>query len=65
MVSRIRRRLRTGDHGANAVEYGLVIGAIAAVIAVAIFAVGAVSKGQFTQTCDSWRTAANDPSVCS
>jgi pilus assembly protein Flp/PilA len=58
-----RRRL-SDDAGATAVEYGLLIGAIAAVIAVAVFAVGAVSKGQFTSTCDAWRSAAADNNIC-
>jgi pilus assembly protein Flp/PilA len=61
--SRIRR-LHGDDTGASAVEYGLLIAAIAAVIAVSIFAVGAITKGQFTSTCDAWRSAASDSSIC-
>jgi pilus assembly protein Flp/PilA len=61
--TRTRRRL-SNDDGATAVEYGLLIGAIAAVIAIAVFAVGAVTKGQFTSTCDAWRSAAADNNIC-
>lgn len=58
-------RLNAGhDDGANAVEYGLIIFGIAAVIAVAVFAIGAISNGQFTSTCDAWRTAAADSNIC-
>lgn len=52
------------DTGANAVEYALLIGGIAAVVAIAIFAIGAITSGQFTHTCDAWRSAANDTSIC-
>jgi pilus assembly protein Flp/PilA len=62
--TRIRRWIRGDDTGANAVEYGLIIAGIAAIIAVAVFAVGAVTKGQFTSTCDAWRSAAADNSIC-
>jgi pilus assembly protein Flp/PilA len=63
-ATRIRRWIHGDDAGANAVEYGLLIAGIAAVIAVAVFAVGAITKGQFTSTCDAWRSAAADNSVC-
>jgi len=63
-TTRIRRRIRGGDAGANAVEYGLIIAGIAAVIAVAVFAIGAITKGQFTSTCDAWRSAAADNNIC-
>lgn len=61
--TRIRRRVR-GDAGANAVEYGLIIAGIAAIIAVAVFAIGAITRGQFSSTCDAWRSAAADTSIC-
>lgn len=45
--------LAPGDHGASAVEYGLLLAAIAAVIIAAAFAVGSVTDGLFrhTSTC--------------
>jgi Flp pilus assembly pilin Flp len=60
-----RRRVAPNSCGASAVEYGLLIAAIAAVVAIGIYAVGAVSNGQFNRTCDEWRTASGDSSVCS
>jgi pilus assembly protein Flp/PilA len=46
---RITRR-RTED-GASAVEYGLLVAAIAAVIVVIVFALGGMIKGAFSKTC--------------
>jgi pilus assembly protein Flp/PilA len=39
------------DNGASAVEYGLLIAAIAAVIVVVVFALGNVVKSKFQNTC--------------
>ena len=44
---------RRDDVGASAVEYGLLIAGIAAVIVVAVLALGPVVKGAFTTTCSS------------
>ena len=41
------------EDGASAVEYGLLVAAIAAVIVIVIFALGGVVKGLFSKTCDS------------
>ena len=38
----------TEDDGASAVEYGILLAGVAAVIIIAIFALGAVTDGQFT-----------------
>jgi pilus assembly protein Flp/PilA len=46
------RRERTED-GASAVEYGLLIAGIAAVVAVAIFAFSGTITGLFNDTCNS------------
>jgi pilus assembly protein Flp/PilA len=43
-----RRRL---ESGASAVEYGLLIAGIAAIIAVAVFAFGGGSTGMFQDSC--------------
>ena len=49
-----RRSLRTrGDEGASAVEYGLVVSLIAAVLVIAVFALGRVAAGQFGSV-DCW-----------
>jgi pilus assembly protein Flp/PilA len=42
---------RRPESGASAVEYGLLIAGIAAIIAVAIFAFGGGSTGMFQDSC--------------
>jgi pilus assembly protein Flp/PilA len=49
---------RRGDTGASAMEYGLLVALIAAVIVVAAFALGGLIRDTFTDTCDG--TAADD-----
>jgi pilus assembly protein Flp/PilA len=44
---------RKSDEGASAVEYGLLVAAIAAVIVLIVFALGSVVKGAFKDTCDN------------
>jgi pilus assembly protein Flp/PilA len=39
------------DEGASAVEYGLLVAAIAALIVLVVFALGGVIKGVFSDTC--------------
>lgn len=39
------------DEGASAVEYGLLVAAIAAVIVLLVIAVGGYVKGAFAKTC--------------
>src|SRR5438552_3348720 len=43
---------RRDDEGATAVEYGLMVAAIAAIIVLIVFAIGKFTKGAFKQTCD-------------
>lgn len=47
----VRRHVKD-DKGASAVEYGLLIAAIAAVIVVVVFALGSVVKSKFQKTCN-------------
>ena len=42
---------RKNEEGASAVEYGLLVAAIAAVIVLIVFALGSVVKGAFSKTC--------------
>jgi len=44
---------RRNDDGASAVEYGLLIAGIAALIVVVVFAFGGVIKNIFQNTCNS------------
>lgn len=39
------------ENGASAVEYGLLVAAIAAIIVVIVFALGKLVKGGFSTTC--------------
>lgn len=50
-MQRIQRR-RTED-GASAVEYGLLVAAIAAIIVVIVFALGRLVQGGFSDTCSA------------
>ena len=44
---------RACERGASAVEYGLMVAAIAAVIVGTVFALGGFVKGAFSSTCDA------------
>jgi pilus assembly protein Flp/PilA len=50
----LRNRTPQGDEGASAVEYGLLVAAIAAVIIAVVFVIGHYVHGAFKQTCDSF-----------
>lgn len=56
MLTRIRKVTGQADRGASAVEYGLLVAAIAALIVVIVFALGNVVTGVFTDTCTSITT---------
>ena len=45
------------DRGASAVEYGLLVAAIAALIILVVFALGGWVKGAFKKTCDALASA--------
>jgi pilus assembly protein Flp/PilA len=42
---------RKSDEGASAVEYGLLVAAVAAVIAAAVFGIGTLVSQEFNRTC--------------
>jgi len=48
-IRTLSRRAR--DRGASAVEYGLLVAAIAAVIVGVVFALGGLINGAFNKTC--------------
>ena len=52
MLMYIRNIVRR-EEGATAVEYGLMVAAIAAVIVVIVFALGGVVKSKFQTTCNA------------
>lgn len=45
---------KTDDEGASAVEYGLLVAAIAAIIILVVFALGTFVKGAFQTTCNGF-----------
>ena len=54
MVSFVRNLINAHeDEGASAVEYGLLIAAIAAVIVIIVFALGGVIHNVFSKTCST------------
>jgi pilus assembly protein Flp/PilA len=57
MMKLIRRRIKQGDEGASAVEYGLLVAAIAAIIILVVFALGTFVKGAFKDTCDAFKSS--------
>jgi pilus assembly protein Flp/PilA len=52
------------DEGASAVEYGLLVAAIAAVIVIIVFALGGVIKNVFSKTCSSVSNGASVSATC-
>ncbi len=50
------RLAKMEERGASAVEYGLLIAGIAAVIVLAVMALGPVVKSAFTKTCSAIST---------
>jgi pilus assembly protein Flp/PilA len=57
MIDKLTRLIRVrmtknDERGASAVEYGLLIAGIAALIVVAVFALGPVVRDAFESTCD-------------
>ena len=60
MLAYIRKLVDTkgdDDKGASAVEYGLLVAAIAAIIILVVFALGTFVKGAFKDTCDAFATS--------
>lgn len=55
---------RREEKGASAVEYGLLVAAIAAVIVIIVFALGSVVNGVFQSTCDSISSGAGGSTTC-
>ena len=64
MLATIRRVIDRKDEGASAVEYGLLVAAIAALIVLIVFALGGVVKEVFTDTCTDIKTGAGTTADC-
>lgn len=60
MLSYIRKvAVRKSEEGASAVEYGLLVAAIAALIVLVVFALGNTVKKVFSDTCSQIKSGAN------
>lgn len=55
------RRAHADDQGASAVEYGLMVAAIAALIVGIVFGLGGVARGIFSNSCTNIAAGANQP----
>ena len=55
---------RKDEKGASAVEYGLLVAAIAALIVVIVFALGGVVKDVFSKTCSAVQSGASTSTTC-
>ncbi|MDQ1727323.1 MAG: Flp/Fap pilin component [Frankiaceae bacterium] len=59
MLAYIRRvTALKADDGASAVEYGLLVAAIAALIVIVVFALGGLVKNVFNKTCTTIKSNA-------
>jgi pilus assembly protein Flp/PilA len=58
------RRTNRDEIGASAVEYGLLISLIAAVIVTATFLFGGMVKNQFTHTCEAYQQPTGGSVAC-
>jgi pilus assembly protein Flp/PilA len=60
---KVIRRIREDEEGASAVEYGLLVAAIAAIVILLVFAIGGWVKGAFDETCDSFEEAGSKNAI--
>lgn len=55
---------RDNERGASAVEYGLLVAAIAAIIVIIVFALGRLVKGGFSDTCSAMNGQGSVTETC-
>ena len=65
MLEYIRSVVRRDEDGASAVEYGLLIARIAALIVAVVFLFGGLIKNVFSNTCDKINNSASLGQTCS
>lgn len=63
MHANLVRRLRR-DCGASAVEYSLIVVAIAALITLVVFTLGITTRQNVSTACTNWNTAAGTTGGC-
>ncbi len=64
LVQRAHVYAKIRQEGASAVEYGLLVAAIAAVIVAVLFLFGSTISGVFKTTCDSIKPSAGAAANC-
>ncbi len=52
------------ERGASAVEYALLIAGLAAIIVIAVFALGPPTKEMFTDTCENVESEMTSTATC-
>ncbi len=55
---------RRGDDGASAVEYGMLVAGIAALIVAIVFVMGGMIKSSFSKTCGVVSSKGNASATC-
>jgi pilus assembly protein Flp/PilA len=58
-----RRTVGPNDEGASAVEYGLIVFAIAALIVIAVFSFGGAVRDLFDSSCNTIKVGAQQTSA--
>lgn len=58
------RTLVDEDRGASAVEYGLIVAAIAAVVVIAAFSLGGITKSMFSDSCSTMQSHVSTTATC-
>jgi pilus assembly protein Flp/PilA len=58
------RSIRHNDEGASAVEYGLIVFAIAALITVIVVSFGGAVRGLFQDSCDTIKAGTQSSASC-
>ena len=64
MLELMRNFMKRDEDGASAVEYGLLVAGIAALIVLIVFAFGGVIKDVFKGTCDKVQSGAQTTTHC-
>jgi pilus assembly protein Flp/PilA len=64
MLEMIRNWTRRDENGASAVEYGLLVAGIAALIVLVVFAFGGLVKNVFQGTCSTINAKATANTTC-
>ena len=54
------QRAKMDERGASAVEYGLLVASIAALVVIAVFALGPIVREAFSDTCDEIVAGSDD-----